>query len=206
MRLRIPHHILKALFHNVFQALDHFRFLPEEPHPVLHPLEVARRHPARVGQNIRHHKDPLLRQYLVSHRGRRPVRALHHNPRSNLVRVPARNHVLRRRRNQNLALAQQHLFARHRLRVLEAQRRPVPLLVPQQLMYVDPVRVVQAALVLGDADHLVSLVRHQPRRIRAHIPKALNHHPATLPRHLQVAQALVADHHHAPPGRLLAPA
>jgi hypothetical protein len=64
----------------------------------------------------------------------------------------------------------------------------------------------EAAIHLGNAHNLVAALHHQPGRIRSHVAKSLNHHPAAVNRHVQVAQALVANHQHAAPGGLNASA
>ena len=47
---------------------------------------------------------------------------------------------------------------------------------------------------------------HQPRGVRAHVAETLDDHATALDGHVEVAQALVADHHHAAAGGLNAPA
>ena len=41
------------------------------------------------------------------------------------------------------------------------------------------------------------MLHHQPRCIRAHVAKALDNHAASVDGHIQVAEALIADNHHA---------
>ena len=54
----------------------HLLLVPHEPLDVLHPLEVAHRHAARVGQDVRQDQHPLLRQNLVGLGVCRVVRSL----------------------------------------------------------------------------------------------------------------------------------
>ena len=68
----------------------------------------------------------------------------------------------------------------HGLGAAEAKHGSVPILVFDQLMNVDPVRIVHAAIFFGDANDLVTVLHHQPRSIRAHVAKALDNHAAAV--------------------------
>ena len=123
-----------------------------------------------------------------------------------LVRVAAGDHVLGRRRNQDVAIGNDQLLAGHGFRAAESQNRVVAVLEFQQLVDVDAVGIEQPAVLLGDADDLVAVLHHQAGGVRAHVAEALDDHPAAVDGHLQVAQALVADHHHAAAGGFNPPA
>ena len=69
-------------------------------------------------------------------------------------------------------------------------------------MDVDAVGIGEAAFFFGDADDLVAVLHHQAGGVRADIAEALNDDAAAIDGHVEVAQALVADHHHAAPGSL----
>src|SRR2546425_7353987 len=59
MRLRVFHHLVESIFHEVKQALVHFALAPEEALTVLDPFEIAHRYPAGVAENVRHGEDTL---------------------------------------------------------------------------------------------------------------------------------------------------
>src|SRR5437764_4511907 len=67
-------------------------------------------------------------------------------------------------------------------------------------------RVVQAALYLNNADHLVSGVGHQARSVRSHIAEALHDHARTFARQAQLLYRFVAHDHDAAPGGFAAAA
>src|SRR6185312_8608169 len=74
----------------------------------------------------------------------------------------------------------------------ETMDRPILRLVPQQRIDVDAVGVVERAIVFADADDLVTLVEHQLRGIGTHVAEALHDDPATIDRHAEMLQRLVA--------------
>jgi hypothetical protein len=86
------------------------------------------------------------------------------------------------------------------------KRRPIAFLVLEQLVDIDAIRIVEAAVILGDADNLIAVLRQQARSIRANVAKALDDHAAAVDGHVEIAQALVAHHHHAAAGGFLASA
>ena len=87
------------------------------------------------------------------------------------------------------------LVAGHGLGAAEAENRVVAVLVLEQLVNVDAVGIVEAAVFLGDADDLVAVLHHQAGGIGADVAEALNDDAAAVDGHVEIAQALVADHH-----------
>ncbi len=49
----VAHHFVETVLHHVLQAFVHFAFAPEKSLAVLHPLEIADRDAAGIGQNVR---------------------------------------------------------------------------------------------------------------------------------------------------------
>src|SRR3989304_1920487 len=63
--LRHRQHIEEGTLEDLLEPLVHGRLVPEVRGPVLHPLEVADRYPARVGQDIRNDEHALLLEDFV---------------------------------------------------------------------------------------------------------------------------------------------
>ncbi len=58
----------------------------------------------------------------------------------------------------------------------------------------------ETAVLFGDAHDLVAVLHHQAGGVRAHVAEALNDDATAVDGHVQVAQAFVADNHHAAAG------
>ena len=92
------------------------------------------------------------------------------------------------------------------LGMASAPRKPsvVPLryLYSTELVDVDAVGIVEAAVLLGDADDLVAVLHHEAGGVGADVAEALNDDAAAVDGQVEIAQALVADHHDAAAGGL----
>ena len=66
-------------------------------------------------------------------------------------------------------------------------------------MNVDTGGIVEPAILLGDADDLVTVLHHQPGCIGAHIAESLNNDATALNGHVEITKALAAHHLHASP-------
>ena len=88
----------------------------------------------------------------------------------------------------------------------EAGDRAGLLAVLDQRADVDAIRVVEAAVVLGDADDLVALFGEKLGGVGADVAEALNDDAAALDGHAEVLQRLVADDGDAAAGGLAASA
>src|SRR6202044_1162333 len=85
-------------------------------------------------------------------------------------------------------------FARHGLCTTESKNCVVAVLLFEQLVNVDARRIVEPAITLRYAGDLVTAFLHEARGVRTHVAKALNDDAATVNRHVEVAQALIAGH------------
>src|SRR5205823_4810183 len=69
------HHFGERAHHDALQSAVDRLLVPEVAAPVLHPLEVAHGHAARVRQDVGYDEDPLFLENLVGGSGRGTVGA-----------------------------------------------------------------------------------------------------------------------------------
>ncbi len=137
--LGVADHVVEAVAQDGLQLLVDDGFFPEIALAVLYPLEVAGGDAAGVGQNVGHDEDALVGQDLVGNGGGGSVCAFHDDASLDLVRVAAGNHVLGGRRNEDVAVGDDQLFAGHGLRAAESKDGSVAILVFDQLVDIDAV-------------------------------------------------------------------
>jgi hypothetical protein len=113
--------------------------IPEQPSEILHPLEVRDRHPARVRQHVREHRNPALAKDLVRLDRRRPVGAFGHEPALDSWRVLGRQLFLERREHEDVARELEELGVRHVVDVRVLGQRPVCVDPRPQVVVVEPV-------------------------------------------------------------------
>ena len=152
----------------------HLVLLPEVLLEALDPLEVGDDHAAGVREHVREDEHAPVLEDLVGGGRRRAVRALADDLGLDLVRVVRRDHLLERARREHVALEQEQLLVRDRLRVRSARQRAGLLLVRDRGLDVDPVRVVDAAGESGDCDHRCALLREELREVAADVAEALD--------------------------------
>ena len=206
MALGVTTNIVEARHHHLLQALVDHGFGPEVAHAVLHPLEVAHRHSAGVGQDVRHHENFLLLQNLIRQRGGGAVGGLDDDRGLDAVSVPAGDYVLDRCRHQNVALKVEHFVRAHRVAPDQARHLLRLLHVLQELGHVDTLGIVKAAVYVRDADDLVAGLVHQLSGHRPHVAEALNDHALLRTLAAQLPQGAVAGNQAAAPGGLAPPA
>src|SRR5260370_10206516 len=113
MRLRVFHHLVESVFHEVKQALVHFALAPEEALTVLDPFEIAHRYPAGVAENVWHGEDTLAIDDRVVLPGCWTVCAFAENLGLPLIATLFGNLVFNRRGNGNLAGLKEHIPRAH---------------------------------------------------------------------------------------------
>src|SRR5215470_16104784 len=96
------HHFVEGSGHDLLQAQIHFVGVPHQAFLVLHPFEVADRHAAGVGQNVRQHGDAAAGENLVGVRGGGAVGGFRDDAGLDGLGVVQGNDVFKRRGNQNV--------------------------------------------------------------------------------------------------------
>src|SRR6266436_8248349 len=106
------HHFVEGTHHDLPQALVYFLAIPEEAFLVLHPLEIADRDTAGVGQDVWENGDAAPGEDLVGMRGGGAVRGFRDDAGLDGFGVVQRNHVVESRRDENVALHGKQVFVR----------------------------------------------------------------------------------------------
>ena len=156
----------------LFEALVDLGLGPEVAHAVLHPLEVAGGDAAGVGEDVGNDEDLLVGEDLVGDGRGRAVGAFAEDLAAERSALLAGDHVLGRGGNQDLAVVGEKLVLVDGFGAGETDDGAGCAAVLDQGVDVDAVGVVEAAVVLGDADDLVALLareawRRSSRRCRS---------------------------------------
>src|SRR5579875_416761 len=158
--------VVRQLRHLLIRPLDHLLQplidligLPEEALDVLHPLEVADCHTARVGQDVWHDRYATFGKDGVSLRRRRAVCPLDNQPRLHTPRVLASDLPLGGRRNQHLTGNLKRLGHAHRLRAGEANHRPRLRLMAHNRRNIQSALIEESTLAVADSHHTYALLR-----------------------------------------------
>src|SRR5579864_3003895 len=202
MGLGIANDIVERRFHDGFELLVHDRLFPEIALPVLHPLEVGSGDAAGVGENVGNYKHAFLAENVIGGGRGRPIGAFGQNAALHAVDVAAGDDILRRGRNQNLALGREQVGGLGFLRLREAMHRAVFLPEFNQRLYIDPVLIVQTPTHFCDANHFIAVFVHQERGVGADVAEALHDHTGAAAVNAQLPAGLVANDHYAAAGGL----
>ncbi len=136
-------------------------FLPEVALSILHPLEVGSSYAAGVGEYIRDNKDLLVRENFIRHRSGGSVGAFADDARLDAVHVAAGDDILSGCGDEDIAFGDHQFLRIEGLSSLESKYAAVALAIISERAHVDSVAVVEATVVLGDADDLVAEFGHQ---------------------------------------------
>jgi hypothetical protein len=98
-------YVVKALGHDVVEAMVDLGFGPEVAHAVLNPFEVARCDAACVGEDVRDDEDAFVAENLVGNGGGGTVGALAKDFTADSLRILARDDVFGGGGNEDLAVA-----------------------------------------------------------------------------------------------------
>ncbi|ETH22313.1 hypothetical protein L564_1785 [Bordetella pertussis CHLA-15] len=191
-----------GLAHQALEPLVDLLLAPEEAGEVLHPLEVADRHAAGVGQHVGHHVDAVLAQDIVGFRGGRAVGALDHDLGAHPGGVVFVDLSLKSGGDQEIGLQSPEIVVGQLLRAGEAGHAALVADVRQQLVHVQPAVVVDGAGVVLHRDHLGAGLMEQARRGAADVAETLHHDAGLGYVEVQVARRLAADHEDAAAGGL----
>src|SRR5258707_2682822 len=197
VRFRETHHIGKRFAQDEIQLLIDNFVRPEVTLTVLHPLEVRRSDAAGVGQNVWNHKDSFVREDVIGGRGGWAICAFADDLGFDLGRVLAGDYIFRGGWNQDVALGDEQLLGVCRVSAWEAYDGFVAVAIFEQILNVDAVGAGETAVVLGDANDLVSGSGHELGRLGAHVAKALNNYLGGLAVHSEFFQRFVTHDHHA---------
>ena len=143
-------HIGEGLDHHSLQAAVHIVFIPEQLLQILHPLEVGNSHASRIRKNVRNDHDPALVQRGVGVGSCRTIGCFRDNARLNVIYICHRDLVLKRRRNQNVALELQDGFTRNGIGVGKTRDRASLHFVRQQLGNVQSGAIDNSAARVAD--------------------------------------------------------
>jgi len=204
--LRVSNDVVEALGHDVVQALIDFGLGPEVAHAILHPLEVAGGDAARVGEDVGDDEDALVGEDLVGHSGCWAVGAFAENFAAEAIGVAAGDDVLGSCGDENFAVVGDELVFVGGFGFGEAIDGTGLFLVVDEGVDVDAVLVVEAAVVLGDADDGVALFGEEFGGIGAYVAEALNDDAAAFDGHAEMLHGFVADNRDTAAGSFFASA
>src|SRR5438128_6272734 len=202
----IADHIPEGRLHDVLELLVDHGFFPEISLAVLHPLEVGGRDSAGITQDVWYHEHSLIGQNLVGSGGSGAVGALRENPALDAVGVAAGELIFGRGGDEDLAIGDEQFSSIKWLGAGEALDGSVATAVLQPRREVKPVLVVNPSVHLGNANDLVTSLRHQVGGVRAHVSEALHNHARGLAIQSQLPDGLVAHHQDAAAGSFAAAA
>ena len=156
---------------------------PAEAHvrQILQPFEVRDGDAARIGEDIRNDHDAFLSEHVIGVGRGRSVGAFQDDLRFDPCRVLACEHVFERGRDEDVALELERIRGSKNIgRAWKAQQRAGALPVIEDLVFVQPLRIVNRPLALGDCHEDGSLLAAEFRRVIAHVTEALHHEALAL--------------------------
>src|ERR1700722_19966148 len=157
MGLGIGDGVVEALGHDVVKTLVNLRLGPEVAHAVVNPLEVAGGAAAGFGENIGDDEDAFIGEYLIGDGGGGAVSAFAEDLAANAFGVLAGDDVFGSGGNEDFAVIGEQLVLVGGLGLGETGDGAGALAVLDKGVDVDPVLVVETAVILGDADDGVAL-------------------------------------------------
>src|SRR5450631_819099 len=155
VRLGIADDIVEAGCQDVLQLLVDGGFFPEVALSILHPLKVGGSNAASVGEYVRNDEDFLVSQDFICHSGGGSVGPFADDAGLDAIHVAAGDDILGCRGYEDIALGNHQLLRIEGLSTLESKYAAVTLAIIVERAHVDSVAVVEAAIVLGDANDLV---------------------------------------------------
>jgi len=198
--------VVEAFGHDVVEALVDLGLGPEVAHAILDPLEVAGGNTAGVGEDVGDDEDAFVAENLVGDRGCRSVGAFAENFAADAIGVAAGDDVFGRRGDEDLAVVGEEFVLVGRFGLGEAVDGAGALAVFDEGRNVDAVLVVEAAVVLGDADDGVALFVKELGGVGAYVAEALDDDAAAFDGHAEELHCFVADDGDAAASGLLASA
>ena len=151
--------------------------LPVEALAVLHPFEIGDGHTARVGQDVGQNHDALLLKDGISLRGHRAVGEFEHDPRLDAVGIGDVDHVLQRRRHQDVAVdAHQRLAVEQFMAAMAGGRdhRTSAVLGREEALDVEPAGRLHRTFRIRHGDNLVAVGGEKAGNVLAGIAEPLH--------------------------------
>jgi hypothetical protein len=186
-------YVVEAFGHDVVEALVDLGFGPEVAHAVLDPFEVAGGDAAGVGEDVGDDEDALVGEDLVGDCGCWAVGTFAEDPAADAVGVAAGDDVFGGRGDEDLAVVGDELVLVGGLGLGEAVDGAGFFAVLDEGGDVDAVLVVEATVVLGDADDGVALLGEEFGGVGADVAEALDDDAAAVDGHAEVFDGFVAD-------------
>ena len=143
--------------HDRLQPLVYEIFRPEISTPVLDPLEVRNRHPARIGEDVRNDKDPVFVEDGIRGGGRWAVCSFTDYARFDVAGITGSDDVLQRGGQQHVDVERQQICPRYYLGFAVAVERPILLHVRNRVIDIDPAGVVERDRPVSDRHDLAAL-------------------------------------------------
>jgi len=193
VRSGVGDYVAEAFGHDVVEALVDFGFGPEVAHAVLDPLEVAGGDAAGVGEDVGDDEDSLVGEDLVGDGGGGAVGAFAEDLAADAFGVLAGDDIFCGRGDEDVALVGEELVLVGGFGLAESGDGAGFGAVLDEGGDVDAVGVVEAAVVLGDADDGVALFVEELGGVGADVAESLNDDAGAVDGHAELLHGLVAD-------------